>query len=307
VFVLQGLAWLSTVLIGGFNVRLGPLSIRATTPVRLLLQTIAALGLLLWISPRWRVGVRRVLASPVTIVVALFVLAAWLSLGPDPSTGSSRISGFGLYSLLYDYVPGFTGVRVPARYAMVAGVFLAIAAGFGARGLQRRWGSIALPVAALLVVADGAAMPLAMNHTWAGTEAAPPARIYPAADAPPVYRDVKALPDGSVIAEFPFGDPAWEIRAVYYAAIHGKPIVNGYSGAFPPGYRRRMAALQRFKEDGELAWQALLAAKTTHVIVRVRAFATPSEGLAVLAWLDAHGARQVSTYAEGEVLFAVPR
>jgi hypothetical protein len=162
-------------------------------------------------------------------------------------------------------------------------------------------------VAALLVVADGAAMPLAMNHTWAGTEAAPPARIYPAADAPPVYRDVKALPDGSVIAEFPFGDPAWEIRAVYYAAIHGKPIVNGYSGAFPPGYRRRMAALQRFKEDGELAWQALLAAKTTHVIVRERAFATPSEGLAVLAWLDAHGARQVATYAEGEVLFAVPR
>ena len=128
-----------------------------------------------------------------------------------------------------------------------------------------------------------------------------------AADAPPVYRDVKALPDGSVIAEFPFGDPAWEIRAVYYAAIHGKPIVNGYSGAFPPGYRRRMAALQRFKEDGELAWQALLAAKTTHVIVRVRAFATPSEGLAVLAWLDAHGARQVSAYEEGAVLFAVPR
>ena len=42
-----------------------------------------------------------------------------------------RASGYGL-RLLYDYVPGFNGVRVPARYAMIAGLFLAVLAGYGA-------------------------------------------------------------------------------------------------------------------------------------------------------------------------------
>ena len=53
----------------------------------------------------------------------------WLSLGPMPNAGDARVSGFGLYGVLYDYVPGFNGVRVPARYAMIAGLFLADARG----------------------------------------------------------------------------------------------------------------------------------------------------------------------------------
>jgi len=306
--LVQGSAWLSTMIGGGFNIRLAAITIRASTPLRLLIQTLMALGVLLVLSPRWRHATRRWLANPATGMAGLLLLAVWLSLGPAPSAGDSRVSGFGLYGLLYSYVPGFTGVRVPARFAMVAGMFLAVTAAYGAAWLGRRaWGTAALVAVGVLVVADGAAMPLAMNHTWGTSEATPPARIYPASEAPSVYRELRAMPTGTVVAEFPFGDPAWEIRAVYYAGVHGKPVVNGYSGAFPPGYMRRVAQLRRLDVDPDGAWRALVDAGTTHVVVHTPAFGNPNVGRGVLVWLQAHGARLVSSYPEGDALFAVPR
>ncbi len=69
-----------------------------------------------------------------------------------------------------------------------------------------------------------------------------------------MYARVRALPAGTAITEFPFGDAAWEIRYVYYAAAHWKPITNGYSGSFPANYNERVARLQRIATDPEAAW-----------------------------------------------------
>ena len=99
-FVVQAVAWLSTVLVGGFSVRVAGLSIRASTPVRLLMQTLIPFFLLALVSPRWRTGVSRTAAQPITAIVALLVIAVWLSLGPAPSAGPYRVSGFGLYDAL---------------------------------------------------------------------------------------------------------------------------------------------------------------------------------------------------------------
>jgi hypothetical protein len=274
--------------------------------VRLLMQTMAALAAWLAISPRARTVAFTLAVSPILAFAALLVLAVWLSLGPAPSTGIHRISGMGLYGLLYDYVPGFTGLRVPARYAMIAGLFLAVLAGYGATRVgRRRWAPTALIAAGVLIVADGAAMPLGMNHTWAVNEATPPARVFPAAAAPSVYHRIAALPSGSAIAEFPFGDSAWDIRYVYYAAAHGKPILNGYSGAFPPAYLRRVAALRRYLVNGDAAWQALVEAGASHLVVHVPAFANPHEPRVLMAWLEARGARLVESFPEGDALFAI--
>lgn len=307
-FAALGLAWLRMVLAGGFNVRLAGLTVRASAPLRLFVQTLVVLVVLVILSPRWREGARRWLTQPATASVGLLLLAVWLSLGPAPPTAPYGASGYGLYALLYDHVPGFTGLRVPARYAMIAGVFLAVAAGHGAARLARRsWGPAALVVASALIVADGAAMPLPMNQTWASNEATPPPGVFPASSLPRLYQDVRALPDDAVVAEFPFGDPAWEIRAVYYAGAHGKRVLNGYSGAFPPAYRRRVAALGRFQQDGDLAWQTLVEAGTTHVVVHRPAFANPDDGRALVGWLQNRGARVVASYDEGDLLFAVGR
>jgi hypothetical protein len=167
----------------------------------------------------------------------------------------------GPYNFLYEYVPGFNGVRVPARYAMIAGLFVAVAAGYGARRLLTS--NLARVAGAILVLVEGLAVPIALNRTWSQNETMPPARVLPHTRPPAVYAGVAALPAGSVITEFPFGDPAWEIRYVYYSGAHWKAITNGYSGGFPDGYRRRVALLQRVATDPEAAWQTLIDSGTT--------------------------------------------
>ena len=303
VAVTQLLAFTHVVLFGGFDVTVLGLEISARTPMRMLMQGVAAGGLLLAVSPRLRHRAAQLVRSPVILCFGLTLLAIWLSLGPMPLVGDSRVSGYGVYGALYDYVPGFNGVRVPARFAMIAGLFLAILAGYGAPFVIRHSLSV-IPVAALVLL-EGAAVPMEINRTWNQDQATPPARVLPAAQAPPVYARVASLPSSAVISEFPYGDGAWEIRYVYYAAAHWRRITNGYSGAFPPHYKERAARLQRVEVDPEAAWQSLRATGTTHVVFHRNAFANPAIADMVESWLKSHGAAELERFADEDVLYSV--
>jgi hypothetical protein len=120
-----------------------------------------------------------------------------------------------------------------------------------------------------------------------------------------VYARVAALPAGSAITEFPFGDAAWEIRYVYYAAAHWKPITNGYSGSFPPDYMARVARLRNVTTNPEASWQALADSGTTHVVLHPAAFANPVDAAAVQAWLESHGARMIESFPDKDALYAI--
>ena len=319
--VTQLVAVLSAVIFGGFNLDVLGVSIRARTPQRLIWQFAAAAALLLIASPRTRTVAAQVSRSPVTFFAVATIVAMWLSLGPLPKAGDSQVSGFGLYGVLFEYVPGFNGVRVPARYAMLAGLFLAVLAGYGVRALVRLmvrlkpdttlenvasgFSRTITAVIAALILIEGAAIPMAMNQAWAQNEAIPPARVVPASLAPPVYARVAALPAGSVITEFPFGDAAWEIRYVYYSATHWKPLTNGYSGSFPPGYKARVARLQNVAANPEASWQALVDSGTTHVVLHPGAFANPADAARVRTWLESHGARLMATLEDTDALYAI--
>ena len=314
--ITQFIALVSVVTFGGFDLNVLGLMISARTPQRLLMQFVVAAVLLLLVSPTARVASARLVRTPLIFFAFATVLAMWLSLGPLPNVGDARVSGFGLYGVLYNYMPGFNGVRVPARYAMIAGLFLAVLAGYGfaeieralaprvttARGLTPR---ILAAIASVLILIEGAAIPMEINRTWAQNEAEPPARVFPATSAPPVYTRVASLPAGSAITEFPFGDAAWEIRYVYYSHAHWKPITNGYSGAFPPGYKARVARLRKVDVDPEAAWRALIDAGTSHAIVHPAAFANPADSTAVESWLRAHGAEEVERFPDGDLLFSL--
>ena len=301
--VTQFAAVISAVLFGGIDVNVFGLQIRARTPVRMVFQFVTAAGLLLAVSPALRSRAAQLVRSPVTLCLGLTALAWWLSLGPLPHAGESLVSGFGLYGVLYDYVPGFNGVRVPARYAMIAGLFLAVLAGYGARLLTL---NVALLTAlSVLVLAEGVAIPFEINRAWNQDEAVPPARVLPRAAAPAVYARLATLPAQAVISEFPYGDGAWEIRYVYYAAAHWRRITNGYSGAFPPRYSERSARLRRINVDPEAAWQSLRDAGTTHVVVHRNAFANPANADMVERWLTSHGATELERFTDGDILFAL--
>jgi hypothetical protein len=331
--ITQFIALMSAVIFGGFDINVLGLAISARTPQRLLLQCVVATGLLLAVSPNARATAACLVRSPLIFFAAATVLAIWLSLGPVPKVGDALVSGFGLYGVLYDHVPGFNGVRAPARYAMIAGLFLSVLAGYGAAEILRardvvsgfltaeasakavsRTSAAVTAAIALLILIEGTAIPMEINRTWAQNEATPPARVFPATSlgrrslgggAPPVYARLASLPAGSAITEFPFGDAAWEIRYVYYAHAHWKPISNGYSGAFPPAYKARVARLRKVDVDPEAAWRALLDSGTTHVVVHPNAFANPSDATTTRAWLESHGARLLESFEDTDALYAI--
>ena len=198
------------------------------------------------------------------------MLAMWLSLGPIPKAGDSLVSGFGLYDVLYDYVPGFNGVRVPARYAMIAGLFLAVLAGVRrrresyARRSAPRQSVLGVRLVALacdrrLILIEGAAIPMEINRTWGQNEATPPARVFiPYRRRRPRSTSAsRRCRPASAITEFPFGDAAWEIRYVYYAAVALEADHQRLQRQLPARVQRARGAAEDVASDPEAAWQSL--------------------------------------------------
>jgi hypothetical protein len=311
VIVVQAIGFAAILFTGGFITSLAGVPIRATNPTRILGGLAIAASLLFALSAPARTCARHALRSPAGLAVTFTLLAVWLSLGPLPQSRGESLPGLGLYGALYEHVPGFEGLRVPARFAMVAALFLSIVAGYGlafvirlaaVNGRAAASRTVALAIAALFLI-EAAFVPLPVNLTWGDSGLPPPPRVFPSADAPPVYHTLANLPDSTVVAELPFGDPAWELRYVYYSTVHWKRLVNGYSGGFPQGYKVRVALLQRVAQNGDAAWRALRDAGTTHVVVHEAAFPA-GEAAVVKQWLDDHFAVEIARF-DGDLLYDV--
>ena len=77
----------------------------------------------------------------------------------------------GLFLLLYEKIPGFNGLRVPARFAMEITLFLAALGGLGVARLREshaRIARVAMPVLVLMSLAEASTMPLRMNVAMEG-------------------------------------------------------------------------------------------------------------------------------------------
>ena len=101
------------------------------------------------------------------------------------------------------------------------------------------WASVALALVAVAFLAEAYAVPMPVNLNWASSRqyAAPWPAVHRLNEGPLAYRHALLMPAETVLIELPFGDQGWDLRYVYYAGLHGKRIVNGYSGYFPDGYR----------------------------------------------------------------------
>jgi hypothetical protein len=171
-----------------------------------------------------------------------------LSFGPTPALGSTAVWHWAPYRWL-TLLPGFDGLRVPGRFAMLAALCLSVAGGLALASLQARvggagWGAVLVTGVALGALAEG----------WRDLP------VHPVPEPSLVTsRDV-----GGAVVEIPFDD-SWANTASLYRGIgHGHPVVNGYSGYTPPHYRALVLALAQRDPDvlGELA-----ALGVRHVVV----------------------------------------
>jgi hypothetical protein len=153
--------------------------------------------------------------QPATLYVG--VASWWLLLGFIGSLGMRTP----FHRFLFTYVLGFRAVRVPARWAMVAYVGLAmlIAVAAAAMARRRQW------IAALTAVAFLLELRVA------------PIRWYlTLPDAPPVYRWLKTADVHGGVLELPFDENKSEYGYLFYAMTHHRPLLNGTSGFAPPSF-----------------------------------------------------------------------
>ncbi|HQR44797.1 MAG TPA: hypothetical protein PK598_02120 [Thermoanaerobaculia bacterium] len=194
-----------------------------------------------WRSPVWRGLGRDNVADELCLFPGLLVpllAAAALSRPRDDAflpgavlavTGflGSLGMNFPFHRLLFAYVPLFRSIRVPARWAMVANLGLAVLAGLGALALAAALGRRRPKAAAAVYVALAAALLLELRqaplHLFAGE---------PDPDA--LTERLATLPMTGGLVELPSGGTRGNYLYVLRAADHQKPLVNAVSGFATP-------------------------------------------------------------------------
>jgi len=288
-----------------YSIDLGIVSVRVSDGTRPLVICLACVGAMLAISPAVRRKVGALGARPEAFFLFVLVMAWWLSLGPSAHTLGRPVDVFAPYALLLDHVPGYDGMRVPARFGMVVALALSVLGGFGAAALDRgRAGGLVLSVVAAAFLVEANGLPFLTNGVTETAEfALPPSRVHRPARAPAIYQEVAHGPAELVLLELPINTPDYDLRAMYYSTVHWRPLVNGYSGFFPPYYSRLGAALRDVARHPDLSWQAIRDSGATHVLVHEAAYRN-DEGREISRFLTERGAKAV--YRDGsDVLFAV--
>ncbi len=307
-WTLAAAAGAAVALVCGWSLRVPTVRpvIKIASVNRELVMLAAIAALLFGASRPARDRARRVLKSPVGFFVAITLIAMMMSFGPVINARGRLVEDGTLYGIFFHYVPGFDGVRVPARFGMIAAFGLAVLAGCGCAALGRtrraRWLAAA---AGLLIVAEGCAVPIPINlnePTYKQTELAGlPGELAPNGAPPAVYKFVERLPASSVLLELPLGEPVFDARYMFYALGHGHPLVNGYSGGAPAPYLLLAEAIQNFSTEPGRARRAVLASGATHVIVHEAGY-NAGRGQRVTEWLLSSGAHLAGTFGSDHVL-----
>lgn len=151
---------------------------------------------------------------------------------------SGFLGSFGLrfpfHRMLWELIPLFRAIRVPARWAMVAHLGLALLAGLGVLCIAEHLPTRARrPMAALVLVA----LLFELRTAPMGS-----ALIHGAVEADDVTRVLAGTLMSGGIVELPSGGGRGNYEYVLRAADHGKPLVNGVSG-FEPAHVIRLEEL----------------------------------------------------------------
>ena len=164
--------------------------------------------------------------SPLAFYSIAGVLMAIFALGPgDPTSAWRVVRPYYWLTLL----PGYGGLRVPARFAMLSTLCSTALLGFLVAYVTKKRPAWRARVGALVVtglVVDGWTEPLPLIP--------PPGRL-----------TLTGVPGNAAILELPPDDRLLSLYAMYRALSHHHPLVNGYSGYVPPHYEILSLSIRR--------------------------------------------------------------
>jgi hypothetical protein len=184
----------------------------------------------------------------------LAVLGAtlWLAVGPP----------LGVWRWVY-WWPGLSFVRVPSRFMLLGMLALAVLAGYGVDHIAAAWPNRRRAKATViggLLLAEFAFAPLQ--------------GIAYRADPPALDRWLDTRPKPFAVVDLPVPDSSSfarrdQVAAEYmlHSMAHWQPILEGYSGVYPPDYPDLYWPLTRFPDEASLRMLARIG--VTYAVVHV--------------------------------------
>ena len=251
----------------------------------------------------WREGARRRLAVIAGLALVFVGLALGLGAGP---TGWRK---YAPYRLLFEYVPGWEALRATGRAWVVGLLGVGLLAGLGALAIGRwiagrfHWRArtvvgVVAAVALLGVLVEGYAPWTSANQGTVDV-AVSPADQKLADLAPGGVLYLPALDQSSPLQEAFTGFR--QAENVYGTTAHHRITPNGYSGFFPPSWKRLSREMESLPDAATL--DHLRALGIRYVVVRSWAAGGPWASL--LEPANATPLRYVGTY-DGDVVYEVP-
>jgi hypothetical protein len=207
---------------------------------------------------------------PLSVARIAYVLA--LVLAVDGSFGLNGPTFTALHAVLLP----FKRLRVPARFSLLAGMTLAILAGYGVTRLLERWPRqrTLLTVAALGLVMIEATPRMRLVSVWR--------------EPPPIYGSIAGAEPPAVLAEFPMPPnifrSAFDARYLYFSTFHWQTLVNGSSGFFPPSYVELLANVRDFPNEASLSY---LRSRGVQYLTMHGRFTNAARYGETVSWLDA--------------------
>lgn len=160
--------------------------------------------------------------------------------------GSLGLNGH-WYPIAYEHLSPTKSMRVPARFAILVNLSLALLAGFGACRIFRRMKS-----------SSGRRTAAAVVSLVFVIESLPNFRLVPLWRRPPSLYASLGPRSGAVLFEYPihphahyFGE---NLPYMYFSTWHWTPMVNGYSGFAPASYHDLAVATAGFPAGDSVAY-----------------------------------------------------
>ena len=178
---------------------------------------------------------------------------------------SLGVNGF-LYEWLSERAPALHGLRSPARFGILAACAIAMLAALGAQALSE----FAATSSRSAFIAPALVLAIAIEGSTTGMQLMEVPGI--ADEDLSVYTAIRRLGPGPIL-ELPLPRldrlPGHDARFQLWSTMHWHPIVNGYSGYYPPEFAQTVVRTEHFPDDQSILQLTLIGVR--YIVVH-RAF-----------------------------------